>query len=178
MGWLEQSLELVLDSLDSDTANAISMFKNIWGGVDIKRIRDRWTSNAFARWGSRVDLHDGAFYQRDFDNKEYLNAWRADEDIYETIVHELSHIWDQRSDQGLSDNLRDVVGGRFAHKFLWFEWGEYTVDIPTSWTTFQENPENPAEDWAYTFSAFVVDSSRMISPERVNYVLNAIDEQR
>jgi RHS repeat-associated protein len=180
MGLLSEGLALILAALDGDTETALSIFGDVFGGVRLHRERGGWQANAYTKSRNRVNFHDGTFFNPDVANKTFTSDPRDDIDVHETISHELGHVWDLRSGRDLSGGLREVVGGEYEYKFLWFEFGEYTVDIASSWTSpFPPyHPKNHREDWAYTFAAFVVDVSLMESQERIEYVQDSIDTVR
>jgi RHS repeat-associated protein len=180
MGLLSEGLAGILAALDSDTETAFSMFEGIFGGVRLNRKRGGWHANAYTKSRNRITFHDGTFFKPDITNKKYTSDPRDDASVYETISHELGHVWDRRSGRDLSDSLRQVVEGEYEFKFLWFEFGEYTVGIKSSWTSPYDlrHPPNEREDWAYTFAAFVVDKSMMTAPERISFVQDAIDAER
>jgi hypothetical protein len=136
---------------------AMDAFHDIWSEVRFHRVRTHSSGNAWTKSRNRIDVHNGTFLNTIITNGQTTYTPRSADGVLGTIAHELAHVWDRRSGRDLSEGLREAVDGQYEYKFLFFEWGEYTVGDRSPYRGGSPNPPNQGEDWAYTFQALMVD---------------------
>ena len=176
MGLLRDSLQGIIDRFTAmGIGQAMDAFHDIWSGVRLNRVRTHSSATAWTKSKNRIDIHNGTFLDTTVTNGQTAYSPRSADGVFGTVAHELAHIWDRRSGRDLSEGLREAVGGQYEHKFLFWEWGEYTVGDRSPYRDGSPNPPNQGEDWAYTFQALMVDPMALealnpLKPERYQYI--------
>jgi RHS repeat-associated protein len=140
--------------------DAVDVFNDVWGGVRFNRARRYSNANAITKSRNRVDVHNGMFLDTRIQNGLTSYVTRSSAQVFDTVAHELAHVWDRRVGRDLSAGLQNAVEGRYQFNFLFFHWGEYTVKDFTPYlhvSSPRDYPKNPGEDFASTFAALMVD---------------------
>jgi RHS repeat-associated protein len=187
--WLHSELVSVKSTIDlllqvfaqQGVQDTVSHLHAIWGGTTLARVReDPRLGSAITVSDSRIEFFDIAFYKPEVKNKELVGALYQSEreptEIIETIVHELAHIWDRRTDRQPSEDLRNDANGRF--RWVGFFQRRYVSDMPPPNAPINQGRRywNHREDWAYSFALYIVDQSQL-SATRAQYIDRVIGIQ-
>ena len=182
-GWTLEEMLLFAESLSSivdyfestGVPNGIVTFKEIWGGTKFKRVSKPcgWSNvTACARGDDEIQVGDQAFINFD-------GTARDEKDVIGTFVHELAHIWDNRSNEELSRDLQSETGGTYKCFLFIFRCRYAAVDSPASEALQAQGNRtawNHKEDFAETFQALVVSPGSVTSSTRVDYFTDLLDQ--
>jgi hypothetical protein len=160
MQFVSGGLQQIIDTFTGEgLGDPMGTFNDVWSGVRLNRIRRyHGTARAIARSRNRIDFYNTTFQETTLQpDGSITHPMRNADNVHRTVAHELAHVWDRRAGRDLSEGLKNVVGGQYQHSFIFFHWGEYTVNDFSPYRRGLENPPSHGEDWAYTFAAFVVD---------------------
>lgn len=149
-----------------DSVQAIS---EILSGAEITRDRkqgstitacDRIVCNYASRahtsaLGRKVTIFDGTFV-------DLTGASRDQSASQFTILHEIAHIWDNRSGHRFSTGMRESIGGSVSGCLIWC-WG-YEAEGALGTTQY--------EDWANTFAT--VATGGTLDQKRYDFVLGEL----
>jgi RHS repeat-associated protein len=175
--WLFSEMQILAEALSqivqavyrAGVANPQNWFREVFANTTIHRARIEGNTltgpcqgslfcsvpSTAQAMGSSITLFNGTF--RD---------GRSREAMYETVAHELGHVWDNRTGGALRSGLMEAVGGSWNRCLLNFCSG-YQADPrnDNAWS-----PMNPAEDWAESWASFVMRDA--LTPDRAQFISN------
>jgi hypothetical protein len=189
---IKQSFERIVASFSSEgftSGDALDLFLIVSSGTTLNRVREHNSEGrALVLPGQyHIDFYNGTFEDTNEINGVTSYIARGTNQVLGTVVHEIGHIWDKKSARSVSGGLQEVTGGHYQHQFLFWGWGGYTVNdlspFPHTGAGGTYNPPNHREDWSYTFQAFIMNYSDLVSLNgpndvRVPYVSSQIQALR
>ena len=148
---LVRALHAVVNAFNELTGYGLASFKNIWGGIIIRRCHEEDIGCVAPEANWVGDYSNGVI--RLFDG-----TFRAGYSATKGIIHELGHAWDYKVRNKLATGMAQFIGA--SQKGC----DSLPVNVCT-WRVFPKQyagglygrPPNAVEDWADSFMVFVVD---------------------
>ncbi len=179
--WLYAELVLINDGIalllgvfeQEGLANPIGAFVDVFTGVRLIRQAGLNIGRAVTQGKNKIIFTDIAFKEYDAQQGVATDVDRDPNAVYGTVIHELGHIWDNRTGGELSNGLMEAVSGQFSYCFFkgcnsYENYNKTCFLVGCRIYTVIDNsphpginPVNDKEDWAWTFTAFVVDQNSL-----------------
>lgn len=162
---LDEALQKILDVFTQEgLSDPHQAFRDVWEGLEIKRDNSWGCGRGCTTSKNKMTLYDGAFLKSPSD----LTS-RLENEVYGTIVHELTHVWDRREGYDLAEGLKDEVNGRGEFCIGSLCVGTYKTDYDL---TFTSQDKNSREYLAYAFQVYVTDPDKLNGLDKVNTFLS------